>query len=513
MKKLVSILASLLLAGVSFCQQEFFFNVYEDTDKSLLVDAAIEAHNGGFIFAQHTENYDSKCELVKLSDEGIPLKRVVMDPFPSSSYNKSIILGIFHDPKNPELYLALGLNVDVPNLYTRPFIVRFDEEIDITFSKEVDLPEQYEFYSLCHMTRDNKFILAFDSCIEQRRIYVSISTEGDVEKLKESTQDACRNGTPLYLGTLFEYPEGDKYGHFGESFFQPPSPMLTTRLFTLDENFDSISSKEFTDIFVDTIGSTIYSFGLRPTQFSTVKPLDDTTLLFYDRIREMKTSPSGSTQHEHSTVLFKTNLEGNMLDYRIIGSWNDRYDLPAELQSFDFAKNHFTSEKLFYTCHMELYDNYYFYYTEPNSIVVTKMDENLEVVWQRHYSIPSYPLRAHYVLATHDGGCLVLGSGHKNAHYDVFALKIDSDGSVGMEDILICPFMFYPNPVQDQLHMHYSPDATPTKIKLYDLQGRLVRIQSKDLDKVNMHGLAAGQYLMKVTMADGKVYSDMVIKD
>ena len=511
MKKLVSIVVSLLLSEISFCQQEGFFKVYENPDKSWLVETVIEAHDGGFIFSQYDEYKDSKCELVKLSDEGNLLKRVEIDLFPSSSYNYSFIRGIYTDPQNPDLYLAFGQNMDVPNMFTRPFVMRFNDELDITYSKEVELPEQYRALEAasCQMTHDGKFLVVYDIRFEQKRLYMLISSDGEVEKLSENYRDVGLN-----MGILFELPQGNRYGHYRESFFQPPSPKLTPRLFTLDENFDSITSKEFTSVIVDTIDYYVYSFSVRPTQCPTVKPLNDTILLFYDHILELKASSSGSTQNEYSTAVFKTDLDGNMLDYRVIGSWNDRYDLPAVFHSFDFSKNPITSEKLFYTCNMELYDDYYYYlFNEPNPIVLTKMDESLSVVWQRYYSIPSYPLRAHCLLATRDGGCLVLGSGHKNNHYDVFALKIDSEGSVGMDDVSICPFTFYPNPAQDQLHLQYLPDVQPAKVELYDMLGRLVRTQHSDLEYIDLQGLSAGQYLMKVTLEDGKAYSDKVVKE
>ena len=515
-KQLLSILVSLLLAGTSFSQQEGFFNVYEDQDKSWLVAAAIEAHDGGFIFSQYDEHHDSKGELVKLSREGNLVKRVVVDLFPSSSYNYSFVKSIYNDPQNPDLYLAFGQNMDVPNKFTRPFVIRFDDELDITYAKEVELPEQYRALesASCQMTRDGKFLVVYDIRFEQRRLYMLISPDGEVEKLSE-----CHQDVGLVLGNLFEHPQGGRYGHYRESFFQPPSPLVRTRLFTLDENFDTISYKEFTNIVVDTLdyvdptNYTVQTFAIS-NHCPSLKLLDDTTLLIYECNRENKSSTSGSSQHEYSTVLFKTDLEGNMLDYHIIGSWNDHYDLPAGLNSFDFAKNTLSPEKLLYTCNMELSDeNHYYYYNEPNPIVVTKMDESFDVVWQRYYSIPSYPLRAHYILATSDGGCLVLGSGHKNDHYDAFALKVDSEGSVGMDDVSACPYLFYPNPAQDQLHLQYSPDVKPAQVEFYDMQGRLVRTQSQGLEIINLQGLAPGRYLMKVTLEDGKTYSDKVVKE
>ena len=75
------------------------------------------------------------------------------------------------------------------------------------------------------------------------------------------------------------------------------------------------------------------------------------------------------------------------------------------------------------------------------------------------------------------------------------------------------PYTYYPNPAQDQLHLQYSPDVKPARIELYDLQGRLVYLQSHSLESVEMQGLTAGQYLMKVTLEDGKSYTDKVVKE
>jgi hypothetical protein len=47
----------------------------------------------------------------------------------------------------------------------------------------------------------------------------------------------------------------------------------------------------------------------------------------------------------------------------------------------------------------------------------------------------------------------------------------------------------------------------------YDLQGRLVRSQSKALESINMSQLPAGTYTLRVTLEEGKTYSDKVVKE
>ena len=81
------------------------------------------------------------------------------------------------------------------------------------------------------------------------------------------------------------------------------------------------------------------------------------------------------------------------------------------------------------------------------------------------------------------------------------------------QGLIVRPYAYYPNPVQDELHLQYSPDITPTQIELYDLQGRLVHTQRNSLESLSMKGLASGAYTMRVMLEGGKVFSDKVIKE
>ena len=75
----------------------------------------------------------------------------------------------------------------------------------------------------------------------------------------------------------------------------------------------------------------------------------------------------------------------------------------------------------------------------------------------------------------------------------------------------IRPYACFPNPVEYELHLTFSPDVTPMQIELYDLQGRLVRAQKNGLESLNMSNLPSGTYTMRVKMEDGKVFSDKIV--
>ena len=149
---------------------------------------------------------------------------------------------------------------------------------------------------------------------------------------------------------------------------------------------------------------------------------------------------------------------------------------------------------------------------------VAKLDNDLNVIWHRYCLNPGFDHCPNLLLSLENGG-LVVGGYEKGAvegHVSpkMFYLFFHEDGtSTSESEAFIRPYLFYPNPTQDQLHLQYSPDVKPTQIELYDLQGRLVRSQHHSLENVEMQGLSAGQYLMKVTLEDGKVFTDKVVKE
>ena len=94
--------------------------------------------------------------------------------------------------------------------------------------------------------------------------------------------------------------------------------------------------------------------------------------------------------------------------------------------------------------------------------------------------------------------------------------KFPAGTFVGLDEqdgISIRPYAFWPTPTKDILRLEYSPDVTPTRIELYDLQGRLMRHQTSALESLDMEGLAAGTYTLCVTLEGGKAFSDKVVKE
>ncbi len=163
-------------------------------------------------------------------------------------------------------------------------------------------------------------------------------------------------------------------------------------------------------------------------------------------------------------------------------------------------------------------------YNKP-TMTAAKLDRNLNLIWRRYCYEQSYgydPSTSVYssILNDDDGseiGMFIVGYAINlnQAGVGIFHFFVSDDGydEIHEGETFIRPYAFYPNPVQDWLHLQYSPDVQPACIELFDLQGRLVSKQSQGLDNIELQGLALGQYVMKVTLRDGKVFTDKVVKE
>ena len=158
------------------------------------------------------------------------------------------------------------------------------------------------------------------------------------------------------------------------------------------------------------------------------------------------------------------------------------------------------------------------------SIVAVKMGANLHVEWKRFwktgkvsiYAPLSIPILYADALGEEKGIAWAgLGINTATGTDGLVFFILNHDGipaSVG-GGIEVRPYMSYPNPAQDQLHLQYSPDVQPKQVELYDLQGRLVRSQGNAFETVDLGRLPAGTYTLRVTMQDGQTFSDMVVKE
>ena len=150
-----------------------------------------------------------------------------------------------------------------------------------------------------------------------------------------------------------------------------------------------------------------------------------------------------------------------------------------------------------------------------NQIVVMKMDENLETIWQRYClgDIHRQMELGQMIVLDDNSVAIAAGTRDPDPYSLVYLIVHDDYDAIEEQGMAVRPYAYWPNPAQDELHLQYSPDVTPRSIELYDLQGRLVRSQRNGLESLDLQGLAPGTYTMRVTLENGKAFSDKVVKE
>jgi hypothetical protein len=151
---------------------------------------------------------------------------------------------------------------------------------------------------------------------------------------------------------------------------------------------------------------------------------------------------------------------------------------------------------------------------ENSGVTVAKLSSDMHTIWEsRRAGGVQY---FNNMVALENGGAAVAGMNYDATGELIlgFFVVIFKDGcfSVPENKAEESPYTFYPNPANDELNLKISPDAEPSMIGLYDIQGRMVRSQENNFEKVSLRGLPAGTYALRVSLKNGKKFTSTVVK-
>ncbi len=161
--------------------------------------------------------------------------------------------------------------------------------------------------------------------------------------------------------------------------------------------------------------------------------------------------------------------------------------------------------------------NIYLAFYNTASVTVAKLTQELGTIWESTYNKGEQYFTS--IVALEKGGMAVGGLNiYYSEDYSSYSLGIFfvifKDGCFSLPENKTeeLPYTFYPNPANDELNLNISPDAEPSVIELYDIQGRMLRSQENNFDRISLHGLPVGTYALRVSMKDGKQYTSAVVK-
>ena len=94
----------------------------------------------------------------------------------------------------------------------------------------------------------------------------------------------------------------------------------------------------------------------------------------------------------------------------------------------------------------------------------------------------------------------------------IFTMVMDKKGKpLNVEESLVRPYSFYPNPADDAISLRFSPDVNCEKVEIFSIDGKLCLSQNFNLNAVDINSLSSGIYMMKVTLSNGNSYTDKIV--
>ena len=502
MKKMTLILALLMVTKMAIGQTDYdilpyfsagdynhvMMNVMQMHDESIVANIKLVTYNQntGFIQTSHgwyllkvTRDCSEVLDTVMIEDPTLSC-RALMEPAPNDE--GYIFANIKRDGILPKNYLS---------------ICRFDEDLVFDLENEIRVPLEdsvslgYEYLYL----DDNDIILYYPIIGSNNEFVLSrFGTDGNLKHRQVIADSLCPINQPF--GKIKVWNESPKkyVANGKQSVPLPGGPNeVFFRYCVLDSLFGIEEVMEYDG---PSPGSLIQIFS---STYDDFESLDDSTYIFTTEGRRINTNEDGihvTRRDKRTHTKIKT----------VFFPHNDPTGLYYSDQIIGIQKSS---------------DNSVYVAFFNNGIVVTKMDMELNILWQRRYNSSTQnefgymPMAfAPSMRALEDGGLAIGGNYMEDFLFSVFVFTLGADGTSTPElETFLHPYLYYPNPAQDRLHLQYSPDVQPKQVELYDLQGRLVRSQSQGLESVDMQGLAPGQYLMKVTLEDGKSFTDKVVKE
>lgn len=494
------VLLCFIIIGNNKAQEKGFLFTYADSGHSWLAKDAIETSMGDFIIGIK-DNWGSESRLIKLSADGAILAD---QPVIAEDTNVKLCR-IFHLPGGQDGdYLAVCPCVPDDGSEAAMLFVGFNEALEITSRKAVACP----FMEPGDGFFDAKFMTTSFSIIATVTVrpggapigptfLTQINSECDFVsyRMLDSISTVCSlflaedENIGLFCGIGLSY--------MGiETFDESLQRIRKDSIFHWNE--PEGNNGDFCLYFINDIIN------------SQAAMLPDGSYVVSARLNEDLYHANGYPyKYDRSAILANYGNDfhqpENML---VIEHMNDSIEYPAFFRSLDFRETPEGECEVFQCVILNEYPQSGLIQPFPTGLVVTKTDQDLNVEWKKRY-LRDGNYQAMSINATEDGGCIVVGSlgDFQEQKLSLFALKINADGMVGIDEIREESLAFvYPNPANGTLNIG-GVEAKETQV--YNVNGQCVKTFKGNM--ANIEDLAKGCYVLSIVDTEGKVQTQRLV--
>ena len=485
------------VAHLSTAQQRDFLFIDKDIETNQMASCALEMRDGSFCIASTASRYNplEPCHLFKVSNDGELLRKTTI------TTGWAIVAGLIDGSLahyEDTCYYAVGYRQIGVELHT-PFVIRFDSDLNIISSTDVELPENFYFLDQPQIRLEKGGIVFFRSFVRAAQaLHLRLTLDGEV---LDYALVSCNTPT----GSIVDFPDGS-HGLYVYGQFSRITDSLTLEPIHL---FNQLLLEPY-------LGDTIhwYSIDLSGETCPSATVLPDSSLVVADMATENWYDIFGHTfgLDFGQSVFFRSNLGGEINEMLLVNT-SDTLERPCLYNAIDYR-----SQDSIFLCAYQASDLFGSEIVMGNKIYVKLTDNNLIPIWEREIILGPEHYQPIYMLATSDGGCLVTGRVcyyHSIQNSDLFAFKVNADGSVGTKENQkekhnLC--IFHPNPTTGLVAIK---GKNLKAVELLNIIGQKVAAfkGEGETTQIDISHLPAGIYTMRVTMEDGKTFTDKVVKE
>lgn len=526
MKKLSFLLLGLIIALSGMSQN--YFETFIRSDDGILREGkhVVETTNHGYIISFNAKETLNNEMLACLSPEGEVVKQLV---FQIDGKNLKYC-GLYRHPENEDEILAVAAlnegNTMDDYIQKEIAFIRFDENLNIISQTVHDFGDDYVMLStdgIMHRLRllldDEGAVTMVAHCQKTAGYcYLFVRFTSDGELLAQRETDL----TPANTGHLINCSENMKsdrsFGMIlyesnkgGDYYYEVDSAFNLTRTGKLTQ----LTIRETIDPGLNILDTTYYY-----TLEGSVENLNDSLALI--------TSPGMFLKHlggKHGMFHYIASLDDS-LNVLNAGIWDIATEVNNNNQwrripARDIAIS-VTDDAIFHCGVMGISSHSHnpsVSNIAPSTITLSKFDKELNLQWRRYYGGDGHFYDVDVIKATEDGGCIMTGVYNEDVNVYAllsYVLKVDGNGydAIGENvESIAKPYFCYPNPAKDIVYIEFSPDVNCQSVEIYTLDGRLLKSQNNNFDKINIANLTPGLYLIKLRMSDGSEFTERIVKE
>ena len=473
---------------------------------------------------EHTGTYhESQCyNILEMSDGNFAVKEGVFDEYnqdlgyilykitPEGELVDSLFLEpndiissypMLRDPYNDNSNIMISFCTDVVNGIEKKFYkaTYFNDNLEITGTVVSEYPDKQGFPQRLIIDSNND-IIGRTELEDGRFCLFKMNLDGEISAVSEAmSSENAVCGRPIFQ--LSANPLS--YGYVYDSGANRIKVMI----------FDSELNKIREKVFVINIGGWL----ARCAHYTNVCGTGDGHFVLSVELKKL----SGTQLiHALGLVLFNGDLEREA-EY----TWGEY----IQYSGIDPEANYFVNNNLVAAPEgiyvvwnpMKYVDG-----VRTNSIAVTYFDRHLNLGWERQtLTDEGYGMFVNFGITLTDGGGLAL-SGWNAPYKDyylsktIYAIMLDnifwSANEVSADNT---PFRCYPNPAGNVINLNFAEEVECQSVEIFTLDGRLVEtfpetsLQTSSQPTIDISSLNAGVYILKVKTADGKEYSERIVKE